>query len=77
MLQVADLGTYEVMRRITNYLFCDDKPRKSFDALTATRNVGKIVIYDGKTLEKIVESKKAELAASFDSPAQITPPRYQ
>ena len=69
LLQVADLGTYEVMRRITNYLFFDDKPRKSFDALAATRNVGKIVIYDGKTLGKIVESKKAELAAFFEDPS--------
>jgi hypothetical protein len=66
LLQVADLGTYEVMRHITNYLFFDKKPRKSFEAFAATRNVAKIVIYDGKTLEKIVESKKAELAASFN-----------
>jgi hypothetical protein len=37
--------------------------------LAATINVGKIVIHDGETLEKIVESKKAELAASFGDPS--------
>jgi hypothetical protein len=30
-----------------------------------------------KTLEKIVESKKAELAASFDDPSSFTPPLFQ
>jgi Protein of unknown function (DUF3800) len=69
LLQAADLGTYEVMRHITNYLFLDKKPRKSFEALAATKSVGKIVIYDGETLGKIVESKKAELAASFEVPS--------
>jgi hypothetical protein len=69
LLQAADLGTYEVMRHITNYLFLDKKPRKSFEALAATKSVGKIVIYVGETLGKIVESKKAELAASFEVPS--------
>jgi Protein of unknown function (DUF3800) len=66
LLQVADLGTYEVMRHTTNHLFLGGKLRKSFEALAATKNVGKIVIYDGQTLEKIVESKRVELAASFE-----------
>ena len=62
LLQVADLGAYEVRRYITQFLFNEGKTRKSFEVLAAAKKIGKISVYDGETLQKIVEKKKEELA---------------
>jgi len=66
LLQVADLGAYETMKYVTNSIFGEGRSRRSFEALASEKKIAKILVYDGKTLNTMLENKRNELARIFD-----------